>query len=234
METPVLKIEGIKKRLSNEFSLDVPYMEFKEGNIYGLIGPNGAGKSTLLKILNLLEAPDEGEIFFNGNPVTPSNLVETRKNMGMVMENPYLFHTTVFKNVAAGLKFRSTDKGSWDATVKEALVLVGLDGFESRDAPDLSRGESQRVTIARILAFKPKILFLDEPFSNIDRKHALILEELIKNINKESATTIVFTTHNIIQATLLSDQILAMREGRISERGDDTQIHIYTKLLSNI
>src|SRR4030067_312181 len=169
METPVLKIEGIKKRLSNEFSLDVPYLEFKEGNIYGLIAPNGAGKSTLLKILNLLEAPDEGEIFFNGNPVTPSNLIETRKNMGMVMENPYLFHTTVFKNVAAGLKFRSTDKESWDATVKEALGLVGLDGFESRYAPDLSRGESQRDTIAKILAFKQKKIFLDGPFSNNDR-----------------------------------------------------------------
>lgn len=226
METPVLKIEGIKKRLSNEFSLDVPYLEFKEGKVYGLIGPNGAGKSTLLKILNLLEAPDEGEIFFKGSPVTPSNLVETRKNMGMVMENPYLFHTTVFNNVAAGLKFRSTDKGSWDATVKEALGLVGLDGFESRYAPDLSCGESQRVSIARALAFKPKILFLDEPFSNIDRKHALILEELIKNINLESATTIIFTTHNLIQATLLSDQVLVIREGRITDRCADAETHI--------
>lgn len=218
MDTTILKVEGIKKRKGIDFSLDVPYLEFKEGSVYGLIGPNGAGKSTLLKLLNLLEAPDEGEISFNGNPVTPSNLVETRKNMGMVMENPYLFHTTVFKNVAAGLKFRSIDEGTWKATVKEALGLVGLDGFENRYAPELSRGESQRVAIARVLAFQPKILFLDEPFSNIDRKHAFILEELIKTIIRESATTVIFTTHDLLQASRMADEVISIVDGRICKK----------------
>ncbi len=217
MHATILRVEGIKKRQGNDFSLDVPYLEFKEGSVYGLIGPNGAGKSTLLKILNLLEAPDEGNIFYNGNPVTPSNLIETRQNMGMVMETPYLFHTTVFKNVAAGLKFRSIDKRRWDSTVKEALRLVGLDGFENRYAPELSRGESQRVAIARVLAFQPKILFLDEPFSNIDRKHAVILEELIKSINRESATTIIFTTHNLLQASRLADEVISIEDGKVSK-----------------
>lgn len=215
MKISILKAEGIKKRRSSDFSLDVPHLEFKEGSVYGLIGPNGAGKSTLLKILNLLEAPDVGQIFYNDNPVTPSNLIETRKNMGMVMENPYLFHATVFKNVAAGLKFRSIDKVSWEPTVREALGLVGLGGFENRYAPELSRGESQRVAIARVLAFKPKILFLDEPFSNIDRKHAVILEELIKDINRESATTIIFTTHNLLQASRLADEVISVVDGKV-------------------
>lgn len=216
MNSHVLSLQGIKKRHHSGFLLDIPSLKFREGGLYNLTGPNGAGKSTLLKILNLIEEPDEGSVFFKDERVTSSNVLDVRRSMGMVMENPYLFHTPVFKNVASGLKFHSMDKGSWKGIVKEALGLVGLDGFESRYAPELSRGESQRVAIARVLAFKPNILFLDEPFSNIDRKHAAVLEELIKTINREAATTIIFTSHDLVQACRMADEVISIVDGKVN------------------
>lgn len=216
MEKPILRIEGLKKRQGSGFTLDIPHLSFQRGKIYSIIGPNGAGKTTLLNIMNLLERPDDGNIFFNQERVTPANSLEIRRRMGMVMENPYLFHATVYKNIIIGLKCRSSDKNIWESLVKEALQMVGLGGFENRYAPEISRGESQRVAIARVLAFKPELLFLDEPFSNIDRKHVYILEELIKEINERYQTTIVFTTHDLVQANEMADEVISLVEGRVS------------------
>lgn len=215
MEKPVLRVENIIKRQNSGFSLDIPRLEFQRGGAYSITGPNGSGKTTLLNILNLLEKPDDGDIFFYDGKVTPFNSLEIRRKMGMVMENPYLFHTTVYKNMALGLKCRSVDKGEWDSSVKGALNMVGLGGFEKRYAPDLSRGESQRVAIARILVFKPEVLFLDEPFSNIDRKHVGLLEELIKAIIEKHQTTVIFTTHDLAQAHRLADEVITLMDGRM-------------------
>lgn len=215
MERPVLRVENVIKRQSNGFSLEIPHLGFRRGGAYSITGPNGAGKTTLLNTLNLLERPDDGDMFFYEGRVTTFNSLEIRRRMGMVMENPYLFHTTVYKNIAIGLKCRSIDKNEWNSSVKEALDMVGLEGFEKRYAPDLSRGESQRVAIARILALRPEVLFLDEPFSNIDRKHVNLLEELIKAINEKYQTTVIFTTHDLTQAQRLADEVITLMEGRV-------------------
>lgn len=215
MEKPVLRVENIIKRQNSGFSLDIPRLEFQKGRSYSITGPNGSGKTTLLNILNLLERPDAGDIFFYEEKVTHFNSLDIRRRMGMVMENPYPFHTTVYKNIAIGLKCRSVDKKEWDHSVKEALDMVGLGGFEKRYAPDLSRGESQRVAIARILALRPEVLFLDEPFSNIDRKHVGLLEGLIKAIIEKHQTTVIFTTHDLTQARRLADETIAVMDGRM-------------------
>lgn len=217
MEKPILRVEGLKKRQSSGLVLDIPHLEFLKGKVYSIIGPNGAGKTTLLNILNLLDKPNEGDVFFEGEIVTPANSLEVRRRMGMVMENPYLFHASVYKNITIGLKYRFVDKGMWEAVVKEALQMVGLGGFENRYAPELSSGESQRVAIARILAFRPEVLFLDEPFSNIDREHVNILEGLIKIINEKYQTTIIFTTHDLGQAKSLADEVISMVGGNIAD-----------------
>ncbi|MEK7850705.1 MAG: ATP-binding cassette domain-containing protein [Deltaproteobacteria bacterium] len=215
MEKPILRIEGVKKRQGGGFSLDIPRLEFQKGGAYSITGPNGSGKTTLLNILNLLERPDDGDIFFYEGKVTTFNSLDIRRKMGMVMENPYLFHTTVYKNMALGLKCRFVDRMIWKSQVEEALRMVGLRDFEKRYAPDLSRGESQRVAIARILAFRPEVLFLDEPFSNIDRKHVNLLEGLIKAIIEKYQTTVIFTTHDLAQAQRLADETISLMDGRI-------------------
>lgn len=213
---PVLRIERVVKRQGSGFALEVPHMEFQKGKVYSITGPNGAGKTTLLNILNLLERPDDGDIFFNEERVIPANSLEIRRRMGMVMENPYLFHTTVYKNITLGLKCRSVDKGMWEPLAAEAMRMVGLEGFEKRYAPELSRGESQRVAISRALALKPEALFLDEPFSNIDMRHITLLEGLIKTINERYQATIIFTTHDLPQARRLADEVISLTDGRLA------------------
>jgi molybdopterin-binding protein len=215
MEKPALRIENLVKHHNSGFSLQIPQLEFQAGKIYGIIGPNGAGKTTLLNLLNLLETPSKGEIFFNGQKVTNSNTLDIRRRMNLIMENPYLFHTTVFKNITSGLKFRSVDKKMWPQLSAEALKMVGLEGFEKRHSLKLSRGEIQRVAIARALVLKPAILFLDEPFTNIDKKHVDIVEKLILSINRQYHTTIIFTTHDLWQAYRLADAVISLVQGKI-------------------
>lgn len=215
MGEPLLRLKNIVKRYNSGFSLEIPYLKLQAGMIYSIVGPNGSGKTTLLTILNLLDEPDEGELFFKEENVRTSNSLEIRRKMGMVMQDPYLFHTTVYRNITSGLRYRSVDRRIWKSTVKEILQMVGLEGFEKRYAPELSRGESQRVAIARILVFKPEVLFLDEPFTNIDKKNVALLEELIKTINRRYQTTIIFTTHDLVQADRLAGEVISLVDGRV-------------------
>lgn len=217
MKIPVLKIKNLIKRYNGAFILDIPHLEFQSGKIYGLVGPNGAGKTTLLNLLSLLDEPTKGEIFFEEQKVSCFSSLNIRRKMSMVMENPLLFHTTVFRNISAGLMCRSVDKKMWLQMVEKALTMVGLAGFEKRYAPDLSRGETQRVAVARALILKPEVLFLDEPFTNIDKQNINILEKLIVAVNNKYHTTIIFTTHDLLQACCLSNEVISLINGKIFE-----------------
>jgi tungstate transport system ATP-binding protein len=214
MKSSILKIKNLIKQYDTGFILDIPRLEFQSGNIYSLIGSNGAGKTTLLNILNLLEQ-SEGKIFFKGQKISNLNSLDIRRKMGAVTEDPFLFRTTVFKNIIAGLKCRKIDKKTWPDRVKESLKMVNLEGFEKKSASTLSRGQRQRVAITRTLVLKPEILFLDEPFTNIDKKNVDILEKLIKKVNREYHTTVIFTTHDLLQAYRLSHKVISLAEGRI-------------------
>ncbi len=214
MENPIFRIENLIKRYDCGFTLDIPHLEFQTGKIYGLIGPNGAGKTTLMSLLNALEEPDSGEIFFNDLKVGSFNSLQARRKMTMVMENPLLFSTTVFKNLTVGLRCRSIDKTLWPGMVDEALGMVNLQDFENRRAIGLSRGETQRVALARALVLHPDVLFLDEPFTNIDTKNVTVLEKLIKDINHIDQTTVIFTTHDHSQAYRLSDKVISLIDGK--------------------
>ncbi len=215
MDDPILRVRNLSKQYDGIFNLEIPRLEFQSGGIYAIIGPNGAGKTTLLNLLSLLESPTSGEIFFKGQRVSRFNSLSIRRKVSMIMENPWLFHTTVFKNITSGLKCRSVNKKKWPEVVTTALQMVSLTGFEKRYAPELSSGETQRVALARALALEPEVLFLDEPFSNIDKINVRLLEKLIQRINRKHQTTIVFTTHDQWQAHRLADTIISLVGGRI-------------------
>lgn len=219
MEELLFRMEGLKKRYDGKLVLDIPRLGFEAGKIYALVGPNGSGKTTLLNLLNLLEEPSGGKIFFEGREVTNSSgsHLAIRRQMTMVAQDPLLFHTTVSKNVAYGLRIRSVDKGVMKRRVFEALETVGLLGFENRKAASLSGGEAQRVAIARALALRPKVLLLDEPTANIDRTNGGAIESLIRRLNTEQGITIIFTTHNLLQAYRLADEILSLVDGKVVE-----------------
>jgi len=218
MNKTILKVKNIKKTYNSKIVLDVDYLAFQEGKIYAIVGPNGSGKTTLLNILNLLEKPDEGQMFFYDQEINKKSnfdILEIRRQMTLVNQDPFLFHYTVYNNIAYGLKIRGTPPKIQQNRIKNALNMVGLPGFENRKANQLSGGEAQRVVIARALAIKPEILFLDEPTANIDQRHIDVLERIIKTINKEIKTTVIFTTHNLSQAYRLADEVISLLDGKI-------------------
>jgi tungstate transport system ATP-binding protein len=213
----ILQIEKLKKYYGHRLALEIPHLEFEAGRIYALVGPNGAGKTTLLRLLNLLEQPSEGKIYFHGQEIhkSSSNALNVRRQMTLVMQDPILFRTSVYKNVAYGLSVRSYDRKTKANSVSAALNTVGLAGFEHRRARQLSAGEAQRVALARALVLEPRVLFLDEPTGNVDRRNVQIFEALIKKVNAERGMTVIFTTHDLSQAYRLTDKVISLLDGRV-------------------
>ncbi len=218
MDKLIFKVRNLKKTYNGKIVLDIYNLNFQEGRIYAIVGPNGSGKTTLLNILNLLEKPDEGQIFFYDQEITnKSNFdtLEIRRRMTLVNQDPFLFHSTVYDNIAYGLKIRSIPSKVQKSRIKSALNIVGLFGFKDRKANQLSGGEAQRAVIARALVIEPEILFLDEPTANIDQKHIDVVERIIKKIKKEVKTTVIFTTHDLSQAYRLADEVISLLDGKI-------------------
>ncbi|GAG72262.1 unnamed protein product [marine sediment metagenome] len=218
MDKLMFKVRNLKKAYNGEIVLDVDNLNFQEGKIYAIVGPNGSGKTTLLNILNLLEKPDEGQIFFHDQEITHksnSDTLEIRRGMTLVNQDPFLFHSTVYDNIAYGLKIRSIPYKVQKSRIRSALNIVGLSGFKDRKANQLSGGEAQRVVIARALVIEPEVLFLDEPTANIDQKHIDVVEKIIKKIKKEIKTTVIFTTHDLSQAYRLADEVISLLDGKI-------------------
>lgn len=203
-------------------------LKIREGEILALLGPNGSGKTTLLKILAFLEKPSKGKIYFLGRKVTEENLKQMRMESTMVFQRPILFNTTVYNNVAYGLKIRKLPKSKRDEEVRRVLKIVKLEGFEKRKAKKLSGGQQQRVALARALSLNTKLLLLDEPTADLDPKNASIIEEVLATVNRKSKTTIVMATHNMFQAKSLPNRIALITYGRIRETG--TPKEIFSKL----
>ncbi len=219
MNETIFRIENLRKYYDNKLVLEIPHLELETGKIYAVVGPNGAGKTTLLNVLAGLDEPTDGMVFFQGQMIDcKSNIItDIRRHITMVMQDPMLFHTTVEKNIAYGLRVRSMDKKARNEKVIESLKMVGLSGFEKRKAYQLSAGETRRVALARALVLNPKVLLLDEPTANIDRQNAEVIEKLIQRIKSEQQTVIVMTTHDLSQAYRLADKIISLLFGRVIE-----------------
>jgi tungstate transport system ATP-binding protein len=199
-------------------------LKIRNREILALLGPNGSGKSTLLKILAFLERTSNGDIYFHDKKVTNKNIPQMRMESTMVFQKTVLFNTTVYNNVAYGLKIRKMSKNEVGERVSGALRLARLEGFEKRHAKKLSGGEQQRVALARAFALNTKLLLLDEPTANLDPRNASLVEEVIVNANRELKTTIVIATHNMFQAKNLPHRIALMKNGEIGEVGTPAEI----------
>jgi len=220
----IAELKDITKIFDGITALDSVNLQIREGEILALLGPNGSGKTTLLKILALLEKPTKGEVYFCGKKVTDKNMPQLRMESTLVFQKTILFNTTVYGNVAYGLKVRKLPKNKIDNEVSKALKIVKLEGFEKRQVKKLSGGEQQRVALARALALNAKLLLLDEPTANLDPKNASIIEEVIATANRELKTTIVMATHNMFQAKKLPHRIALITNGKISEVGTPAEI----------
>jgi molybdopterin-binding protein len=230
--TATAELIDITKAYGNKIVVDSVNLKLNEGEIVALLGPNGSGKSTILKMLAFIENPTSGKVIFQGEKVNFKNTEKIRLQSTLVFQKTTLFSTSVYNNIAYGLKLRKVTKEIRDKEVKKALELVKLEGFEKRNAKKLSGGEQQRVAIARALVLKTKLLLLDEPTANLDPKNAGILEEVIETANRENKTTIVMATHNMFQAKKLPHRIALMDEGKITEIG--TPAEVFGKLSKNL
>ena len=230
--TVVAELKDVTKRYGDKAVVDNVSLKIRQGEILALLGPNGSGKTTILKILAFLENTSGGEVKIEGETITSKKEENARLKTTLVFQKTTLFDTSVYNNIAYGLKIRKVPKEEQDKSVRRALKLVRLEGFENRPARKLSGGEQQRVAIARALVLESKLLLLDEPTANLDPKNAEIIEEVIDAANRQNKLTIVMATHNMFQAKTLPHRIALMNEGKITEIGEPTEI--FGKLSKNI
>jgi molybdopterin-binding protein len=212
----LVELRDITKSYNDSKVLGIPHLVIKRGGVYGIMGPNGAGKTTLLSIVALLLPPTSGTVYWEGVDIDSMDKNQLRKKVTLITQNPYLFNTTVGKNVAYGLKMRRIQGEQRREKAKACLDLVGLSGYGKRMARELSGGEVQRVAIARALALDPQVLLLDEPTANVDWHGVEQLETILRELNERSQITIIVATHDINQVYRLSDEVIYLIDGRIT------------------
>jgi tungstate transport system ATP-binding protein len=212
----LFQVNGLTKTYGQRTVLDLPSLGLEKGLIYSLQGPNGSGKTTLLEILSFLALPTSGEILYEGRKVDPgrNSLTALRREIVMVPQNPILFTTTVYRNIELGLRIRGISGEERERAVHECLDLVGMREFLNAPAHKLSGGETQRIAIARALACSPKVIFFDEPTSNVDATSQKAIERIMRDINTRKNISLVFTTHDPGQASRLSHRVITLFEGR--------------------
>jgi tungstate transport system ATP-binding protein len=215
-----MRVQDLGKCFGNREVLKRINLSINEGEIFALMGPSGVGKTTLFRILNLLEKPSEGRLFFRGIELTDYPIhekINTRRSMSMLFQTPCVLNTTVFNNVAYGLVIRKVDTKTIRKKVMNALSIVRLEEKEKQKARTLSGGEAQRMAFARAIVYDPDILLLDEPTSSLDPSNVAMIEEMIKQIRREQGTTIVIATHNIYQVKRIADRVGILLNGELIE-----------------
>ena len=212
----LFEIKNLTKVYGGRKVLDIRDLQLEKRKIYGLLGPNGSGKTTLLEILSFLMRPTTGDIVYDSRKVVFSETVlqGLRREVAMVDQQPILFTTSVYKNVEFGLRIRRVPKKRRKRIVDEVLDLVGMRDFAPASAHKLSGGETQRVAIARAVACFPKVILFDEPTSNVDIENQITIEGILRNISSEKGISVIFTTHNRMQATKVADRIVFLFKGK--------------------
>jgi ABC-type multidrug transport system ATPase subunit len=211
-----MKIIDLKKSFSS-FSLLVDDLNITTGNIYGVIGPNGCGKSTFLKLLAGLVNADRGHIDYNGL---------TSQDITMISRKPYFLHDSVIKNLIYPLTLRKINIDS--EVLDEYLLLAGLIDKKKQYALSLSGGEQQKLALIRAVIFNPKLILLDEAFSNLDIESTSLFESYILNRQLKTPITWMIVSHHLSQIRRLCDRVLFMNNGIIE--ADDTTEKIFDSI----
>ena len=227
---PVLQLRHVGKFYGDVRAADDLTIDVLKGEVLTLLGPSGCGKSTTMRLIMGLERCDEGEIVFQGQIVDSAErgiyLPVHKRQMGMVFQSYAIWpHMTVFDNVAYPLRVRRMKPSKVRDAVERALDLVGLTGFENRPSPNLSGGQQQRVALARSLVFEPQILLLDEPFSNLDARLREQMRAEVRILQRRLGITVVFVTHDQVEALSLSDRIVVMQSGRVEQVGTPRDLY---------
>ncbi len=223
---PLIKTVALGQKYGQRVVLKNINLEVARGEVFALIGPTGAGKTTLLRLIDLLDTPASGRIYFDGIEATQSDKLrlKIRRRMSFVLQKPVVFNNSVHDNIAYGLKWRGLTGNSLQQRVQRILDMVGLLSDKDRNARTLSGGEAQRVAIARAIATEPELLLLDEPTANLDPISTARIEELVSDIIQQHNTTIIMATHDIAQGQRLANRIGVLINGEVHQIGAVTEL----------
>jgi spermidine/putrescine ABC transporter ATP-binding subunit len=226
MSEHMIELRNITKRYGDIVANDDVTLKIRRGELMTLLGPSGCGKTTALRCITGHNIPDEGEVWIDGSDVT--NVPTHKRELGMVFQNFALFpHMTVFDNVEFPLMIRRMDKKERRERVMEALRLIRMEDYEKHYPRQVSGGQQQRVGLARALVYRPKVLLLDEPLSNLDAKLREEMRFEIRDLIDRLGITAVYVTHDQAEALALSDRVAVMNAGRIEQVGTPDEIYDY-------
>lgn len=217
-------VDRISKRYGEQTVVDQVTLNVADGELVVLLGSSGSGKSTILRMVAGLISPDEGRILLDDSDIT--NLPPQQRGFGLLFQNYSIFpHMTVAENIEFGLMIRNVPLKERQARSKFLLDLVGLPGLGTRSSGELSGGQLQRVALARALAYKPRVLLLDEPFGALDVRTRVQLRQAVKDVIRKVGVTTIMVTHDQEEAFELADRVAVVSEGRIEQYGQSFDIY---------
>jgi ABC-type Fe3+/spermidine/putrescine transport system ATPase subunit len=228
--TPILQLSGVSKVFGGAAVVHDVDLQIRSAEIFTLLGPSGCGKTTTLRLVAGLETPDAGEILLQGQPMaSPRRRIDVpphKRDIGMVFQSYAIWpHMTVFENVAYPLQARGVAASDIRKRVHEALSLVSMTHLADRPGPLLSGGEQQRVALARALVYQPRLLLLDEPFSNLDARLRNQMSIELKLLQRKLNISVMMVTHDQSEALALSDRMAVMSNGRIEQIGTPLELY---------
>ena len=219
-----LRFEGVEKRYGDFPALKPLDLQIAPGEFLTLLGPSGSGKTTLLSMIAGFEHVSAGAIYLDGQRL--DTLPPEKRNVGMVVQNYALFpHMSVRRNVEFPLRMRRMQRAGIDAMVHRALDLVELGDQIDKYPNQLSGGQQQRVALARSIVFEPPLLLMDEPLGALDRRLRESVQFELIEMHRKLATTIVYVTHDQVEALTMSDRIVVLRDGEVQQVGTSREIY---------
>lgn len=219
-----LRLEDVTHRYGRVTALEDVSLAIDDGEFVTLLGPSGCGKTTLLRIVAGFVRPTQGKVVIGGREMTKSP--PHKRPVNLVFQRATLFpHLDVFENVAFGLRIAGVPRAEVKRRVDEVLTLVRLEGFGPRRPHELSGGQMQRVSLARALVNRPRILLLDEPLASLDLKIRLQMEAELRRVHRDTGATFVYVSHDQREALALSDRIVVLDQGRIEQVGTPDEIY---------
>jgi len=225
-----ITIKNLTKRFGKVVALDNVSLNVEPDSFLTLLGPSGCGKTTLLRCVAGLEDPDGGEIYI-GNELVFSHakgisLPPGKRDLGLVFQNYALWpHMKVSKNMSFALEVQKLPRAEINKRVKESLAEVKMQGYEDRYPREMSGGQQQRIALARMLAYQPKVFLMDEPLSNLDARLRMDMRAELKRLHHVAEATTIYVTHDQVEALTMSSQIAVMKEGVLQQL--DTPDRIY-------
>ena len=219
-----LRIENLRKIFEENRGIEKIDFSIEKGELISLLGPSGCGKTTLLNIIGGFLKLDNGKTYLEDRDIT--DIPPEKRDISTVFQSYALFpHMYVLENIKYGLKYKKLTKKEQNELALEYLKIVGLDGYEKKSIQELSGGQQQRVALARALVLYPKVLLLDEPFSNLDAKLKISMREELKELQKNLKISMIFVTHDQEEALSISDKVVVMNNGRIEQIGTPEEIY---------